>query len=464
MPKSIVNNRQELDINLPLVLLFSALFTITIYILLLPFRDSYLGILLIDRGITQYLVVFISCFVIASSLDKFIKIRAELQSLRKIDIPSHISFDNPKSVQIKQMYEYFSESGKLVDNRLSRVLSAYIHSGSRKASNELALDDSSFYLSASESSYSFPRILVWAIPLLGFIGTVLGISQAVNGFSGFLDSASEVDQIRDGIGTVTSGLAVAFDTTLLALLLSVVVMIPLVLVERLESQLLLQIDIFINDKLLPRFREKKSKSSLSLDKDTITHTINQAIRESLPSPEELIQPAEIYAREAAQNLLKEFLHQFNQIQAQESELVEGIKEVNRIILTDREKIIQSYQEQQNFNAILVNDIKTIITQIKEQNNISQEELDQQINTFKNQLENIVSLLDKKIDSLQKSSEQIAELSKLENSFNGIVRALESAGKMENSLGIIQEQITLLQPVIKDLSKPRVVRLVEQIDQ
>ncbi|MBE9223467.1 MotA/TolQ/ExbB proton channel family protein [Cyanobacterium stanieri LEGE 03274] len=463
MPNSITNNRQELDINLPLVLLFSSLLTIAIYSLLLPFRDTYLGILLIDRGITQYLVVFLSCFVISSTLDKFFKIKTEFKTLKKLEIPPNIPLENHKSVKVKQMCEYFSESGNLVDNRLSRVLSAYIYSGSRKTSGELALDDSSFYLSASESSYTFPRILVWAIPLLGFVGTVLGISQAVNGFSGFLDSASEVDQIREGIGTVTGGLAVAFDTTLLALLLSVVVMIPLVLVERIESQLLLQIDIFINDKILPRFSEKETSSTSSLDKETISKTINQAIKESLPTPEELIQPAEIYAREAAQNLLKEFLHQFNQIQTQESELVEGIKEVNRIILTDREKIIQSYQEQQNFNATLVDDIKLLIHQIKEHNNLSQVELDQQINTFKNQLENIAFILDTKINSLQKSSEQIAQLSKLENSFSGMVRALESAGKMENSLNIIQEQITLLQPVIKDLSKPRVVRLIEEIE-
>ncbi|MFM7368834.1 MAG: hypothetical protein ACKO2Z_13805, partial [Sphaerospermopsis kisseleviana] len=36
---------------------------------------------------------------------------------------------------------------------------------------------------ATETSYSVARILVWAIPLLGFIGTVVGISGAVNGFS-----------------------------------------------------------------------------------------------------------------------------------------------------------------------------------------------------------------------------------------------------------------------------------------
>ncbi|AUC60962.1 hypothetical protein AA637_07235 [Cyanobacterium sp. HL-69] len=463
MPNSITNNRQELDINLPLVLLFSSLLTIAIYALLLPFRDTYLGILLIDRGITQYLVVFLSCFVITSSLDKFFKIRAELKSLRKLDIPIHIPLENHQSVKVRQMCEYFSESGNVVDNRLSRVLSAYIHSGSRKASGELALDDSSFYLSASESSYTFPRILVWAIPLLGFVGTVLGISQAVNGFSGFLDSASEVDQIREGIGTVTGGLAVAFDTTLLALLLSVVVMIPLVLIERMESQLLLQIDIFINDRLLPRFSEKELPSS-SFDNDSINKTIHQAIKESLPTSEELIQPAEVYAREAAQNLLKEFLHQFNQIQTQESELVEGIKEVNRIILTDREKIIQSYQEQHSFNANLVNDIKGMVELIKEQNQLTQDTLDNQVSAIAFRLENIGSILDEKIASLQQSSEQIAKLSTLEDSFTGIVKALENASKMEDSLAMIKEQITLLQPVIKDLSKPRIVRLIEQIDE
>ena len=332
-----------------------------------------------------------------------------------------------------------------------------------KHRGELALDDSSFYLSASESSYTFPRILVWAIPLLGFVGTVLGISQAVNGFSGFLDSASEVDQIREGIGTVTGGLAVAFDTTLLALLLSVVVMIPLVLIERMESQLLLQIDIFINDRLLPRFSEKELPSS-SFDNDSINKTIHQAIKESLPTSEELIQPAEVYAREAAQNLLKEFLHQFNQIQTQESELVEGIKEVNRIILTDREKIIQSYQEQHSFNANLVNDIKGMVELIKEQNQLTQDTLDNQVSAIAFRLENIGSILDEKIASLQQSSEQIAKLSTLEDSFTGIVKALENASKMEDSLAMIKEQITLLQPVIKDLSKPRIVRLIEQIDE
>jgi hypothetical protein len=82
------------------------------------------------------------------------------------------------------------------------------------------------------------------------MSTVVGISGAVTGFSDFLGGAEEIDQIKEGIGVVTSGLAIAFDTTLLALLLSVLIMIPLVAVERFESQLLLAVDIYLNDRLI----------------------------------------------------------------------------------------------------------------------------------------------------------------------------------------------------------------------
>ncbi len=476
MSKSIPNSRQELDINLPFVILFSSLLTVFIYILLIPIQDTYIGILFIERGITQYLVVFLASFVITSSIDKYIKIRKEFNLLRDLQIPENVSFDNPKSVQVREMSNFFGNFKNVVGNRISRIVSAYIHSGSRKASSELAIDDSSFYLSASESSYNFPRILVWAIPLLGFIGTVLGISRAVNGFSSFLEGSAEVEQIKEGIGTVTSGLAVAFDTTLLALLLSVLVMIPLVLVERREGQLLLAIDIFINDQLLPRLKERQGDAILNTQ--TVTDTINKAIKinlptkeefiqpikEALPTTEELIKPAEIFAREAAQNLLTEFLTQFNEIQAQEGKLVEGIKQLNETILNDRERFIQSYHEQQNFNLNLINDLKSFVELIKEQNQTNNQGIEKQVGAIAFQLQSVANVLEDKVNSLEKSTAKIAEITKLEGSLNKIVSALDSAHKMEDTLLMIKEQITLLQPVMKDLSKPRIVRLVEQIEE
>jgi len=64
----------------------------------------------------------------------------------------------------------------------------------------------------SESEQSTIRYLTWVIPSIGFIGTVLGISQALT-----VANSGDMEQI-------TSLLGVAFDTTLIALLLSVVIM------------------------------------------------------------------------------------------------------------------------------------------------------------------------------------------------------------------------------------------------
>ncbi|BAQ64715.1 MotA/TolQ/ExbB proton channel family protein [Geminocystis sp. NIES-3709] len=342
------NNRQELDINLITVLIGGLISTIIIYLLLLPFQESYIGILLYQRGFTQHLAIFFASIVVIITINKYLIITKEKNILKNIGIPEKISFENHKSKQLQYLHEDFARNYSMITGRLSRILNAYILSGSRKIVTELALDDSSFYLSSSESSYALPRILVWAIPLLGFIGTVLGISQAVNGFNGFLDNSAEIEQIKEGITTVTTGLAIAFDTTLLALFLSVMVMIPLVLIERMESQLLLATEIYINDHILPRLIENNHPQQSILNTDTLIKNINDAIdnklptkeeliqpiRDALPTPQDLINPAEIYAKEAAKKLMTEFINQLKEIQTKQVELIDSIKETNQIILKD----------------------------------------------------------------------------------------------------------------------------------
>ena len=40
-----------------------------------------------------------------------------------------------------------------------------------------------------DASYALVRVFVWAVPTLGFIGTVLGLGAAVGGFSESLEAA-----------------------------------------------------------------------------------------------------------------------------------------------------------------------------------------------------------------------------------------------------------------------------------
>lgn len=63
-----------------------------------------------------------------------------------------------------------------------------------------------------ESDQSNIRYLTWVIPSIGFIGTVLGISKAL-----MIANSGDMDLI-------TATLGVAFDTTLVSLILSVIIM------------------------------------------------------------------------------------------------------------------------------------------------------------------------------------------------------------------------------------------------
>ena len=478
MAQNKTSNRQELDINVFTAILGAVFLTVLIYIFALSFRQSYLGNLLFDRGVTQYLTIFTSCLVASLTLSKYLKIAQEKKVFKKLGVPENVDFSNHKSVQLVNLQEDFARTSSMVTNRIARVFTAYIQSGSRKSVSEFVLDDSSFYQSASESSYALPRILVWAIPLLGFIGTVIGISTAVSGFTGFLENTAEIEQIKEGIGSVTGGLAVAFDTTLLALLLSVVVMIPLVLVEKMEGEVLLATDIYINDHIIPRLMEKSAIEQASLNSEKLVKTIQttietslpnkeelvQPIKDALPTPEQLISPAQIYAKEAAQNIASELVQQLSTIHKQEQELIDQIKEINESILQDRQSFRDTFSEQNQLNLSVIDNVRELVDLVKDNSLESQQSFQQASVNIINQLNKAAMSLENKVGSLEKSSEKIAQLSQLQSHLEKIVTVLSSVDQMQDNLSGIKEQIAQLEPTLKNLGKPRVVRLVEQIDE
>ena len=230
--------RHELDIHSIFVIISGIILTVLTYLVLQLQVQSYLATLLLRRGVTQYFVAFCAWGILIFVVIKFFKVKREFSALRQSFVPFDLVITNPSNLASSQIIDALKASKSALARRCERVIAAYRESENADSATQIAFDDSSFYLSATNTSYIFPRILAWAIPLLGFVGTVIGISSAIAGFSGFLEQAGEIDELKAGIGEVTTGLAVAFDTTFLALLLSVVVMIPLSLVERLEARAL----------------------------------------------------------------------------------------------------------------------------------------------------------------------------------------------------------------------------------
>jgi biopolymer transport protein ExbB/TolQ len=89
------------------------------------------------------------------------------------------------------------------------------------------------------------RYVAWAIPAIGFIGTVRGISNAM----GLAHRAVQGD-----ISGVTENLGTAFNSTLVALLLGVVLMFLVHQLQLAQERLVLDTETYVNDRLIRHLR------------------------------------------------------------------------------------------------------------------------------------------------------------------------------------------------------------------
>lgn len=112
-----------------------------------------------------------------------------------------------------------------------------------------------------QQRYSLVQILIWATPMLGFLGTVLGISQALGGIN--VGPDNNFQQMMDGL---RGSLYIAFDTTALALTLSMILMFGQFLIERFESQLLELVDQRSRSEIAGQFDLSAADSSDSVDR------------------------------------------------------------------------------------------------------------------------------------------------------------------------------------------------------
>lgn len=98
-----------------------------------------------------------------------------------------------------------------------------------------------------EESWLIPRYLGWAVPILGFIGTVLGISLAAEGIRRIIASEAGLTSLSSDLDGAIAPLGIAFDTTLIALSLSVALILLLTLIQRGEERLLALLERYMRD-------------------------------------------------------------------------------------------------------------------------------------------------------------------------------------------------------------------------
>jgi biopolymer transport protein ExbB/TolQ len=92
-----------------------------------------------------------------------------------------------------------------------------------------------------ESELSMIRYISWAIPSIGFIGTVRGIGEAL---------AQADKAVQGDIAGVTQSLGVAFNSTFIALLISIFLMFLVYQLQLLQERLVYDGQIYVDDKLI----------------------------------------------------------------------------------------------------------------------------------------------------------------------------------------------------------------------
>jgi len=110
-----------------------------------------------------------------------------------------------------------------------------------------------------ETSFNLIRGLVWAIPILGFIGTVSGLSIAIGGFGRVLSQTEDPTKLIGALQGVTGGLATAFETTLLALMAALLVQMAMTFQKKQEEEFLDECTEYCQREVLSRITHSETR-------------------------------------------------------------------------------------------------------------------------------------------------------------------------------------------------------------
>ena len=187
------------------------------------------------------------------------KIRFQAQALDRPIIPNDQQFilTPATAEEVMGMILKNADNPKdfLLYRRIILALSNLKHLGRVSDVDDIIRSQADQDAEAMETSYTIINGFLWAIPILGFIGTVLGLSDAIGSFGGVLSGGdADMSKLMPALQQVTGGLSVAFETTLIALVIALVLQLYSVTVRKREEEFLDDCAEFCSGKIVSRLR------------------------------------------------------------------------------------------------------------------------------------------------------------------------------------------------------------------
>lgn len=222
----------------------------------------YLFGLILERGWTQYVTVYFFWFAVGMLFFKWRNLQKErgafgLDFIKTFTTGREVvgtkTFYGEQQV-IEENLDAAQKDLLLVQRINKAIKQLRINNSPADVANVLqtvAENDAAII----NSSYVLIKFMIWAIPVMGFVGTVVGMTDAIGSFDSVLKSIDQVGfaGVKKSLGNVTAGLAVAFDTTFLALVLSAILNLITNFLQKDEEDLLSAVDEFTTDNIINKY-------------------------------------------------------------------------------------------------------------------------------------------------------------------------------------------------------------------
>ena len=236
----------------------------------------YFYALIMERGPLQFLTVYAFWFTVGMLIFKYSKLQRE-RSAFGLDFIKSFTIGR-ESMGTKT---FIGEQLAIAENLDPRHKDLILVNRINKAIKQIRINknpaDVAHVLTTvaetdaaiMDSSYILIKYMIWAIPVLGFIGTILGMTQAIGSFDTVLKGINEVGfaGVKQSLGLVTSGLSVAFETTFLALVLSAVVNLLANALQKREEDNLSDVEEFTTDNIINKYTVLRDQITASAQMD-----------------------------------------------------------------------------------------------------------------------------------------------------------------------------------------------------
>ncbi len=229
-------------VNSVLSFLLAVVLTCCYYICILPFPKSWLNNKFIGQGPIPYSIAFFSAWCLAILFIKWRKLEMQKKCLEMQIVPEDPDFVlSPRNVdEVLERIQTLVDDPKqfVLFNRISFALSNLRNMGRVSDVDEILRTQGEADEAISETSYVVLGGFLWAIPILGFIGTVLGLSIAIGEFGNVMSASGKADALLPALKQVTGGLGLAFDTTLEALVAALAIQLMITFLRKSEQEFL----------------------------------------------------------------------------------------------------------------------------------------------------------------------------------------------------------------------------------